>query len=54
MTGFILSILLSFAAVILVVHNNSFWVVFVVISIIVSTLSVFRADTLYKENKEHS
>lgn len=48
--GFILSIVLSLLAIALAMNNNSFWVFFTFISVVVSTLSVFRADKLYKKD----
>ena len=48
--GFISSIVLSLLAIALAMNNNSFWVLFVIISLVVSTLSVFRADKLYKND----
>lgn len=48
--GFILSIVLSLLAIALAMNNNSIWVFFTFISVVVSTLSVFRADKLYKKD----
>lgn len=48
MLGFIISILLGLIAVILAVNSNSYWVVFVVGSVIPIALIVIRADKIYK------
>ncbi|MGW6150891.1 hypothetical protein ACWFN4_26370 [Bacillus mycoides] len=50
MWGFISSIMLSVIAVTLAVYNIGYWVVLVILSVIVLSFSVYRADELY--NKE--
>lgn len=49
MVGFILSLILSVIAIALALNSNSYWVFFIVISLIVLAVSVFRADKLYKQ-----
>ena len=49
MAGFILSLILSVIAIALALSNSSYWVLFIVISLIVLAVSVFRADRLYKQ-----
>jgi hypothetical protein len=53
MSGFVSSIKLSAIAAALAIDNISYWVVFVILSFIVLSLSVFRADRLYKENEDN-
>ncbi|PFB13689.1 damage-inducible protein DinB [Bacillus cereus] len=50
MWGFISTIMLSAIAVELAVYNIGYWVVFVILSVIVLSFSVYKADELY--NKE--
>lgn len=50
MWGFFFSIVLSVIAVALAIYNISYWVVLVILSVIVLSFSVYRADELY--NKE--
>lgn len=50
MWGFISTIMLSAIAVALAVYNIGYWVVFVILSVIVLSFSVYKADELY--NKE--
>ncbi|RWZ58545.1 hypothetical protein EQV77_06150 [Halobacillus fulvus] len=47
-SGFSLSVLLSVFAVILAVYDNSYWVFFVAVSMLVLFLSVFRASKVMK------
>lgn len=51
MVGFATATLSSIVAVILAVNSSSYWIPFVVITIIIQFLSVKRADYLYRENK---
>lgn len=48
--GFFFSIVLSVIAVALAVYNIGYWVVLVILSVIILSFSVYRADELY--NKE--
>ncbi|MDR7080681.1 hypothetical protein J2Y03_005772 [Neobacillus niacini] len=50
--GFITSSLLAVVGVVLAINNNSYWVVFVVLSIMLSFFSIRRADKLYKQNNK--
>ena len=50
MWGFISTIMLSAIAVALAVYNIGYWVVVVILSVIVLSFSVYKADELY--NKE--
>ncbi|HDR5272514.1 hypothetical protein E8M24_27480 [Bacillus thuringiensis] len=50
MWGFFFSIVLSVIAVALAIYNIGYWVVLVILSVIVLSFSVYRADELY--NKE--
>ncbi|OUB85366.1 hypothetical protein BK784_33965 [Bacillus thuringiensis serovar medellin] len=50
MWGFISTIMLSAIAVALAVYNIGYWLVFVILSVIVLSFSVYKADELY--NKE--
>ncbi|PDY77402.1 hypothetical protein [Bacillus cereus] len=47
--GFISSIMLSVIAVALAVYNIGYWVVLVILSVIVLSFSVFKADELYNK-----
>ena len=51
MSGFISSIILSVIAIGLAINSSSYWVFFIVISLVILTVSIFRADKLYKEDK---
>ncbi|WP_449537991.1 hypothetical protein [Ferdinandcohnia sp. Marseille-Q9671] len=44
--GFIMSLMLVGIAIVLATKNNSYWVVFVVLSLMVSYFSVRRADKI--------
>jgi len=47
-SGLISSIILSGIAIILAIYNISYWVFFVVVSMVVLFLSVHRADKIMK------
>ncbi|EMA7399018.1 damage-inducible protein DinB [Bacillus cereus] len=52
--GFISAIVLGIIAVALAVYNIGYWVVIVILSVIISSFSVYRADQLYKtEDKDN-
>ncbi|CRK82909.1 hypothetical protein [Neobacillus massiliamazoniensis] len=53
MSGFVSTIKLSAIAVALAIFNISYWVIFVILSILVLSLSVFKADKLYNGNKDN-
>ncbi|PFN14939.1 hypothetical protein COF61_30635 [Bacillus toyonensis] len=47
--GFFFSIVLSVIAVALAIYNIGYWVVLVILSVIVLSFSVYRADELYSK-----
>lgn len=51
-SGMILAILLSAIALILAIYTISYWVVFVLLSLITLHLTIHRADKLSKNNSE--
>jgi hypothetical protein len=48
-TGFITAFLLSISSIIFALNDNQFWVPAIVISFVLLSFSVSRADNLYKE-----
>ncbi|XXM71128.1 hypothetical protein ACQ0QQ_15630 [Lysinibacillus sphaericus] len=48
-TGFITAFLLSIASIIFSLNDNQFWVPAIVVSFVLLSFSVRRADKLYKE-----
>lgn len=49
MLGFITSLLSAVVAVVMSINNSSYWIVFVVFSLLISFFSVRRADSVYKQ-----
>ncbi|MCI0768515.1 damage-inducible protein DinB [Bacillus sp. TL12] len=47
--GFISTVMFSAIAVALAIYNIGYWVVFVILSVIVLSFSVYKADELYKK-----
>ncbi|MFD2681751.1 hypothetical protein [Bacillus seohaeanensis] len=50
MLGFTISFLLGVTAIVLAINSNHYWVIFVVVALILTVMSVVRADKIYKEN----
>ncbi|GFZ80509.1 hypothetical protein GCM10010978_22040 [Compostibacillus humi] len=48
MTGFGIALLLGVIAIFLALKDSETWVVFTVLGLVITGLSVFRADRLYK------